>query len=92
MVEEILDGLQRRCMLFYRCLQQPWHCQHNHELPTSKLIVWEPKCGRRNSGRPAKVLLRILLEDVESRKELASQLADWEVCDFQTASNPFLVL
>ena len=57
------------------------HCHRHPELPASKVIVWEPKHGRRDHGRPSKTLLTTLIEDaeVESRDEVATLLADREV-------------
>lgn len=57
------------------------YCHRHPELPTNNVILWEPKHGRQNSGRPAKSLLCILMEDtkLESQEGLASPLADQKV-------------
>ena len=57
------------------------YCHRHPELPTNNVILWEPKHGRQNSGRPAKSLLCILMEDtkLESQEGLASLLTDQKV-------------
>ena len=59
------------------------HCQRHQELPASKLVLWEPKHGKRSLGRPAITYVDVLKEDVgtQNTNELARCMEnrdDWK--------------
>lgn len=39
------------------------HCQRHHELPASKLVLWETTHGHCNQGRPILTCVDVLKED-----------------------------
>ena len=48
------------------------HCQRHRELPTSKLVLWEPTHGYRSRGRSTQTYVDVVKKDagVESTGEL----------------------
>ena len=61
------------------CVRLVVYCHRQPEQPANKFVLREPKHDRQNSGRPAKSLLSVLMEDalLQSREELASLLTAW---------------
>ena len=59
------------------------HCHRHQELPTRKLVLWEPTHGRRSAGRPKPTYVDVLKKDAgaESTNELARCMEnrdDWK--------------
>ena len=68
-----------------RRLQLAGHCHRHPELSTQKLVLWEPKHGRRGRGRPQTNYVETLKRDTgaSSTSELASLMENrsvWKSC------------
>ena len=63
-----------------RRLKFSGHCVRSQD-PVSELVLWEPKHGKRRSGRPEKTYINILKEDtgMASTHELETCMKDREV-------------
>ena len=66
-----------------RRIRQSGHCHRHQELPTIKLVLWEPTHGRRSAGRPKPTYVDVLKKDAgtESTNELARCMEnrdDWK--------------
>ena len=63
-----------------RRLQLAGHCYRHPELTTQKLVLWEPKHGHRNRGRPKTTYVDTLWRDTGTTEanEIGSLMADRE--------------
>ena len=59
-----------------RRLQFAGHCFRHPELPANEVLLWQPKHGKRNRGRPAATYVTTLLRDTEAAnvEEVQTQL------------------
>ena len=59
-----------------RRLQFAGHCFRHPELPANEVLLWQPKHGKQNRGRPAATYVTTLLRDTEAAnvEEVQTQL------------------
>ncbi|CAJ1075970.1 uncharacterized protein LOC110253902 [Xyrichtys novacula] len=64
------------------------HCHRHPELSTQKVLLWEPKHGHRNRGRPRTSYVDTLKKDTgaKSASELASLMKDCDVWRYHVHS------
>ena len=59
--------------LITRKLSLAGHCYRHSELPVNGVIIWKPEHGRRDPGRVAKTMIKMMIEyaGMDIKEELA---------------------
>ena len=79
--KQLYSGLPRLSdRIASRRMKLAGHCHRHHELPASKLVLWEPKHGHRLPGGHTLTYVDVLRKDagVNSSQELAGCMEDRE--------------
>ena len=74
-----------------RRMQLVGHCQRHPEIKALKVVLWEPKHGRKRRGRQAISYVGVLKEDTgaETAGELATLMADWREWGSRIGARPW---
>ena len=79
--QQYLTNRQLYGVIQVRRLQFAGHCYRSKNEVVNRVILWEPRHGRRSQGRPAKSYINILAADTGAERSDVKEVHFWKRSD-----------